>query len=100
MRHHSAVNRYMFIEVASGGTNRYPGHNRSHADEHENVLAYHKWLGSECREILCAKSPTDFNSKRTTPEGASISVEMAQGYGRTRGSASQSVVLDACGLWR
>jgi len=41
----------MFIDVASGGTNRYPGHNRPHADGLENVLAYHERLGSECLEI-------------------------------------------------
>ena len=72
VRHLAGVNRYMFVEVATGGKNRYPGHDRSLADGMNSVLAYDEHLRKECLELLHAMPPAAFGIKRTTPEGSSI----------------------------
>lgn len=72
VRHLAGVNRYMFVEVAAGRVNRYPGHTRDFADGLAQVLAYHQHLHDESMAILRAMTPADFERKVATPEGAPI----------------------------
>jgi uncharacterized damage-inducible protein DinB len=72
VRHLAGVNRYMFIEIAAGRSNRYPGHTHELAAGLADVLAYHQRLHGESMQVLRAMAPADFERKVVTPEGASI----------------------------
>lgn len=72
VRHLAGVNRFMFIEVAAGRPNRYPGHGRELATGRVAVLDYHRRLHLDAMEVLRALSPEDLLRKVTTPEGAPI----------------------------
>jgi uncharacterized damage-inducible protein DinB len=72
VRHLAGVNRYMFVEVAAGRANRYPGHTRELAAGLADVLAYHQRLHEESMEVLRSLTPPDFDRKVAAPEGAPI----------------------------
>lgn len=71
-RHLAGAERFMFAEIASGGENRYPGHERALADGAEAVRAYYQGLHQEAVALVARLSRADLQRKRRTPEGAAI----------------------------
>lgn len=74
VRHIAGINRYMFIETATGGTSRYPGHDRALADGFELVVQYFENLHTEAVTKLRRLPIESFAGKCTTPEGTEITV--------------------------
>ena len=52
MRHLAAAERFTFVEIAVGGTSRYPGHDKALAYGKEGVLAYLDTLHDESMALL------------------------------------------------
>lgn len=73
VRHLAAINRYMFAEIARGGTNRYPGHTRDLAEGKKNVVDYFERMHVETVELITAMSEADLNAKVKTPAGFPMS---------------------------
>lgn len=72
VRHLAAIERYMFVENATGGSSKYPGHDPSLADGYENVLAYFTQKHAESVSLLSKFTPEQLKSKCRTPDGAEI----------------------------
>jgi uncharacterized damage-inducible protein DinB len=72
VRHLAGVNRYLFVEVASGRPNRYPGHARDLAAGKAAVLDYHRRLHEDGMSLLRALSPEELQRKVATPDGTAI----------------------------
>lgn len=74
VRHLAGINRYLFVEVAAGRANRYPGHDRSLAEGLASVLAYQRQLHEEGMAVLRALAPGGLERRCETPAGASMVV--------------------------
>ncbi len=72
LRHLAASERYMFVELALGNQNHYPGHGSDLAAGKKNVLSYYEALHLESRKLLATLSDQDLNNKSVSPVGASI----------------------------
>jgi len=59
IRHIAAVERLMFVEIAIGGKNNYPGHGPELACGYQAVMDYYHNLHSESRELLLTLSNND-----------------------------------------
>lgn len=69
VRHLAAINRYMFAEIATGGTNQYPGHSRDLADGKTAVIDYFEKMDRETVGMITAMSESDLQAKVKTPAG-------------------------------
>ncbi len=69
VRHLAAINRFMFAEIARGGTNQYPGHGRNLADGKAAVLDYFERMDQETVKLIAAMSEADLQAKVKTPAG-------------------------------
>ena len=74
LRHIASINRYMFVETASGRSSRYPGHERALADGFEAATQYFENLHAEAMVELRKLAAEHFAGKCTTPEGSEITV--------------------------
>ena len=72
IRHLAGIERYMFIELTTGGQNRYPGHREDLAEGMEAVTRYYETLHLESVELLKTLSDSALSEKCRTPAGASI----------------------------
>ena len=72
LRHLAGSERFLFVEVATGGVNRYPGHGPELADGPQAVRAYYDRLHAEAVALVGGLSESDWTRKRRTPEGAAI----------------------------
>ncbi len=74
IRHVAAVERYMFVEIAIGNKNHYPGHSQDLAAGYKNIMNYYHNLHSESRELLLSLSNNDLEKKRLTPANTELSL--------------------------
>lgn len=72
VRHLAAAERFMFVEIAVGGTSRYPGHDKSLAYGKEGVLAYLDTLHEQSMALLQTLDDDALERRITTPAGAQI----------------------------
>ena len=72
VRHLAAAERFMFVEVALGGTSRYPGHDKALAYGKEGVLAYLDTMHEESMALLQTLDDRALEHRVTTPAGAQI----------------------------
>ena len=70
----AAVERYMFVEIAIGGKNSYPGHSQKLASGYQKVMDHYHNLHQESRELLLGLSNSDLAGKRLTPAGAELAL--------------------------
>jgi uncharacterized damage-inducible protein DinB len=74
VRHMTATERYMFVEVIQGKASRYTGCGEELARGLEEVLAFQERMHRESIDIISRLSAEDLNRKCATPDGASITV--------------------------
>ena len=72
VRHLAAAERFMFVEIAAGGTSRYPGHDKTLAYGKEGVLAYLDTLHEQSMALLQTLDDDALERRITTPAGAQI----------------------------
>ena len=72
VRHLAAAERFVFVEIACGGTSRYPGHDRALAYGKEGVLAYLDAMHEESMALLQKLDNAALEHHVTTPAGAQI----------------------------
>jgi uncharacterized damage-inducible protein DinB len=72
VRHLAAAERFTFVEIAVGGTSRYPGHDKSLAYGKEGVLAYLDTLHEQSMALLQTLDDDALERRITTPAGAQI----------------------------
>ena len=72
VRHLAAAERFMFVEVALGGTSRYPGHDKGLAYGKEGVLAYLDTMHEQSMALLQKLDDRALERRITTPAGAQI----------------------------
>ncbi len=74
IRHMAGVERYMFVEIATGGQNQYPGHDHSLAKGYKNLIDYYDNLHAESRSLILALDNTALETKCLTPAGAKLTL--------------------------
>ena len=72
VRHLAATERFTFVEIAMGGTSRYPGHDKRLAYGREGVLAYLDTLHEQSMALLRTLDDAALERRITTPTGAQI----------------------------
>ena len=72
VRHLAAAERFIFVEVALGGTSRYPGHDKALAYGKEGVLAYLDTMHEQSMALLQKLDDRALEHRITTPAGAQI----------------------------
>ena len=72
VRHLAATERFLFVEIATGGTSRYPGHDKRLAYGREGVLAYLDSLHEQSMALLETLDDDALDRRVTTPTGAQI----------------------------
>jgi len=72
VRHLAAAERHLFVEVAVGGTSRYPGHDRSLAYGREGVLAYLDAMHEQSMALLQRLDDDALERRVVTPAGAPL----------------------------
>lgn len=72
VRHIVTIERYMFVETASGRPSRYAGCGCELADGYDQVLNFAERLHTESVELLSSLTPANLESKCMTPDGAAI----------------------------
>ena len=72
VRHLAAAERFMFVEIAVGGTSRYPGHDKALAYGKEGVLAYLDTMHEQSMALLQTLDDAALERRITTPAGAQI----------------------------
>lgn len=72
IRHLAGIERFMFIEVAIGGQNLYPGHSTDLAEGTQSVMDYYETLHKESVALLKNLPNSALTEKCRTPAGASI----------------------------
>lgn len=75
IRHMAAVERYMFVEIAIGAKNLYPGHSQEISKGYKNLIDYYQKLHAESRELLLTLSNDDLQKKRLTPADVEMSLQ-------------------------
>jgi len=73
IRHLAAIERHMFVALATGEVNRYQGHGTDLADGYDEVISYYEQLHKASKERLNTLNDADLLKKCETPAGASIS---------------------------
>ena len=74
VRHLAGIERYMFAENVRFRPSRYPGHDRSLADGHDEVMSYFRRLHDEAMTNFREVSDEELNRTCTTPAGTPIAV--------------------------
>jgi uncharacterized damage-inducible protein DinB len=72
VRHLAAAERHLFVEVAVGGTSRYPGHDKSLAYGKEGVLAYLDAMHEQSMALLQRLDDEALERRVVTPSGAPL----------------------------
>lgn len=74
IRHLATIERYMYGETVLGRPSRYPGHGKELADGPEEVLAYHRMLHYESKQIFESIPAEAYADKVKTPAGTPITL--------------------------
>jgi uncharacterized damage-inducible protein DinB len=74
VRHLGGIERYMFAENVRFRPSRYPGHDRSLAAGHDEVMSYFRRLHEEAMANFHEVSDEDLARTCTTPAGTPIAV--------------------------
>jgi uncharacterized damage-inducible protein DinB len=72
LRHLAGIERWMYAETMHGRPARYPGHERTLADDAQSVLAWHDRCHAESMELFRALTPEQWTGKSLTVAGTSI----------------------------